>query len=347
MTDVLRVAGLTVDIPNRTGELIRVLHDVDFTVGRGEIVGVVGESGSGKTMLMRSVIGILPDTAVRTWELCEVDGVDRTDDQAPTPSRRNGASAATRAPAQPDQSGLDPGSPSATRPPTPPRHPGLDPGSPRATRLPVSMIFQDPMTSLNPVRRIGYHLVEVIRRFQGATGGKAKQLGIDALAQVGINDPARRFRQYPHELSGGMRQRVMIAMALLAKPSLLIADEPTTALDVTVQAQILDLITELRRETGLAVALVTHDLGVVAGTCDRVAVMCRGRVVEVGTTDEIFYDPQHPYTRALLAAAPGTDVAGGSLTVSGGVAPEWVDATAVTVQHSPTHFSLVPAEAAS
>ena len=296
MTDVLRVAGLTVDIPNRAGELVRVLHDVDFTVGRGEIVGVVGESGSGKTMLMRSVIDILPETAVRTWTACEVDGVDR----------------ATRSP---------------------------------GSRLPVSMIFQDPMTSLNPVRRIGYHLVEVIRRFQGAAGNRAKQLGIEALTLVGINDPARRFRQYPHELSGGMRQRVMIAMALLAKPALLIADEPTTALDVTVQAQILDLITELRREAGLAVALVTHDLGVVAGTCDRVAVMCRGRVVEVGTTDEIFYEPQHPYTRALLAAAPGTDVAGGSLTVSGGVAPEWVDASAVSVRHSPTHFSLVPGEA--
>ncbi|MCA0253104.1 MAG: ABC transporter ATP-binding protein [Actinobacteria bacterium] len=297
MTDVLRVAGLTVDIPNRDGVAVRVLHDVDFTVGHGEIVGVVGESGSGKTMLMRSVVDILPETAIRTWTACEVDGVDRT----------------TRS---------------------------------RGDRLPVSMIFQDPMTSLNPVRRIGYHLVEVIRRFQGVTGGRARQLGIEALDQVGIDDPARRFRQYPHELSGGMRQRVMIAMALLAKPSLLIADEPTTALDVTVQAQILDLITDLRREARLAVALVTHDLGVVAGTCDRVAVMCRGRVVEVGTTDEIFYDPQHPYTRALLAAAPGTEAAGGSLTVSGGVASEWVDASAVRVQHSTTHASLVPAEVA-
>ena len=297
MTDVLRVAGLTVDIPNRDGVAVRVLHDVDFTVGHGEIVGVVGESGSGKTMLMRSVVDILPETAIRTWTACEVDGVDRT----------------TRS---------------------------------RGDRLPVSMIFQDPMTSLNPVRRIGYLLVEVIRRFQGVTGGRARQLGIEALDQVGIDDPARRFRQYPHELSGGMRQRVMIAMALLAKPSLLIADEPTTALDVTVQAQILDLITDLRREARLAVALVTHDLGVVAGTCDRVAVMCRGRVVEVGTTDEIFYDPQHPYTRSLLAAAPGTEAAGGSLTVSGGVASEWVDASAVRVQHSTTHASLVPAEVA-
>ena len=318
MTDVLRVAGLTVDIPNRDGVPVRVLHDVDFTVGRGEIVGVVGESGSGKTMLMRSVIDILPETALRTWNECEVDGVDRTLRVAPDAPRRWSSLA----------------------------RPELVEGSRPGDRLPVSMIFQDPMTSLNPVRRIGYHLTEVIRRFQGVTGGKARELGIAALDQVGINDPARRFRQYPHELSGGMRQRVMIAMALLARPSLLIADEPTTALDVTVQAQILDLITELRHQTGLAVALVTHDLGVVAGTCDRVAVMCRGRVVEVGTTDEVFYAARHPYTQALLAAAPGTDVAGGGITVSGGVPAEWVDAGAVYVEHSPTHRSLVPAEEA-
>ncbi len=298
MTDVLRVAGLTVDIPNREGVPVQVLHDVDFHVGRGEIVGVVGESGSGKTMLMRSVIDILPETAVRQWTACEVDGVDRR----------------TRA---------------------------------RGVRLPVSMIFQDPMTSLNPVRRVGYHLVEVIRRFQGVTGGKAQRLGVEALDQVGINDPGRRFRQYPHELSGGMRQRVMIAMALLAKPTLLIADEPTTALDVTVQAQILDLIAELRREVGLAVALVTHDLGVVAGTCDRVAVMCQGRIVEEGTTDEIFYSARHPYTKALLAAVPGTDAAADRLTTTGARVPAaWVDAGAVYVRHSPTHRSLVPAEVA-
>ena len=298
MTDVLHVAGLTVDIPNREGVPIRVLHDVDFTVGRGEIVGVVGESGSGKTMLMRSVIDILPETAVRQWTACDVDGTDRR----------------TRA---------------------------------RGVRLPVSMIFQDPMTSLNPVRRIGYHLVEVIRRFQGVSGSRAAQLGVEALDQVDINDPGRRFRQYPHELSGGMRQRVMIAMALLAKPTLLIADEPTTALDVTVQAQILDLITELRREVGLAVALVTHDLGVVAGTCDRVAVMCQGRIVEEGTTDEIFYSAQHPYTRALLAAVPGTEAASDTLVTTGTRVPAaWVDVGAVYVQHSPTHRSLVPAEVA-
>ena len=314
MTDVLRVAGLSVDIPHRDGVAIRVLHEVDFTVGRGEIVGVVGESGSGKTMLMRAVMGILPERAIRTWSACELDGVDR----------RVRVS---------DLRGRKPEAPSV---------PGGGNG-----RLPASMIFQDPMTSLNPVRRIGYHLIEVIRRFQGVTGRRAKQAAIEALDQVGINDPPRRYRQYPHELSGGMRQRVMIAMALLAKPALLIADEPTTALDVTVQAQILDLIADLRRDSGLAVALVTHDLGVVAGTCDRVAVMCQGRVVEEGTADEVFYTARHPYTVALLAAVPGTESAGTQLGVTAQVAPEWVDASAVYVRHSPTHRSLVPAKEAS
>ncbi|MDQ7991955.1 MAG: ABC transporter ATP-binding protein [Propionicimonas sp.] len=299
MTDALRLSGLTVDITSRDGAAVRVLHDVDFRVGRGEIVGVVGESGSGKTMLMRSVVDILPERAIRSWSACEVDGSDRTARE-------------------------------------------------RRERLPVSMIFQDPMTSLNPVRRIGFHLVEVIRRFQRLTGQRAKRLAIDTLDQVGIDDPARRYRQYPHELSGGMRQRVMIAMALLARPALLIADEPTTALDVTVQAQILDLITSLRRDAGLSVALVTHDLGVVAGTCDRVAVMCRGRIVEEGTTDEVFYDARHPYTRALLAAVPGADAARPGLATTGEpVEAGWVDAGAVHVRHSPTHRSLVPAEVAA
>jgi ABC-type dipeptide/oligopeptide/nickel transport system ATPase component len=169
---------------------------------------------------------------------------------------------------------------------------------------PAAMVFQDPMTSLDPVRRIGYHLVEVVRRHASAHG-HARDQAIAALARVGIDDPVRRFRQYPHELSGGMRQRVMIAMALLAEPELLLADEPTTALDVTIQAQILDLIADLRATEGLTVVLVTHDLGVIAGLADRVMVMSAGRVVEEGPVDDIFYAPRHPYTRALLAARPG------------------------------------------
>lgn len=170
-------------------------------------------------------------------------------------------------------------------------------------KLPISMIFQDPMTALNPVRTIGYHLVEIIRRFRHIKSKKATALAIAELKKVGIDNPEARFRQFPHELSGGMRQRVLIAMALLAKPSLLIADEPTTALDVTIQAQILKLIRALNRESGLSVILVSHDFGVVAGMCDFIQVMYQGRIVETGSVEEIFYQPAHAYTKQLLASA--------------------------------------------
>jgi oligopeptide transport system ATP-binding protein len=180
----------------------------------------------------------------------------------------------------------------------------------RGNRL--AMIFQDPLTSLNPYLRISRQLTEVLEVHQGASPAAARRAAITMLERVGMPDPARRIDQYPHQFSGGMRQRVMIAMALLCQPEVLFADEPTTALDVTIQAQILELITELRRSSGTAVVLITHDLGVVAGSTDRVAVMYAGRIVETGPTAEVFARPRHPYTRGLLASTPRIDTPPGS-----------------------------------
>ncbi|KMM36820.1 ABC transporter ATP-binding protein [Guptibacillus hwajinpoensis] len=171
----------------------------------------------------------------------------------------------------------------------------------------ISMIFQEPMTALNPVFTIGYQLREPLMIHKRLSKREATQKAITLLDQVGIPHPVSKLKQFPHELSGGMRQRVMIAMALACNPSLLIADEPTTALDVTIQAQILDLIDDLKADLGMGVVMVTHDMGVVAEVADRVMVMYAGEVVEVGTVTEIFEAPKHPYTRGLLASVPNID----------------------------------------
>ena len=168
----------------------------------------------------------------------------------------------------------------------------------------VSIIFQDPMTSLNPVYTIGNQIVEVILLHTQKTKKEAWARARELLELVGINEPDRRLKQYPHELSGGMRQRVMIAIALACEPKLLIADEPTTALDVTIQAQILELMQDLRQKLGMSIIMITHDLGVVASMCEKIAVMYAGHIVEYGTTDEIFYNPQHEYTKGLINSIP-------------------------------------------
>lgn len=171
----------------------------------------------------------------------------------------------------------------------------------------VSIIFQDPMTSLNPVYTVGNQIEEVIRLHTDKNKEEARARAIELLTLVGINEPEKRLKQYPHELSGGMRQRVMIAIALACEPKLLIADEPTTALDVTIQAQILELMMELREKLGMAIIMITHDLGIVASMCERIAVMYAGRIVEYGTTDDIFYNPKHEYTKGLIKSIPRLD----------------------------------------
>ena len=168
----------------------------------------------------------------------------------------------------------------------------------------VSIIFQDPMTSLNPVYTIGNQIREVILLHTGKSKKEANERAKELLTLVGINEPEKRLKQYPHELSGGMRQRVMIAIALACEPKLLIADEPTTALDVTIQAQILELMQELRKKLGMSIIMITHDLGVVASMCEKIAVMYAGHIVEYGTTDEIFYQPGHEYTKGLINSIP-------------------------------------------
>lgn len=251
MTNIVELKNLTVNYkPNKEVDK-QLIHGIDINFRKGHITGVVGESGSGKSILMRSIMSILPNNIFDKNDKFIFDGKEVK----------------------------------------------------KGEKLPISMIFQNPMTSLDPVRTIGFHLIEVIERFQNKSKEEAKKLAIEQLEKVGIFNAPLRMEQYPHELSGGMRQRILIAMALLANPKLLVADEPTTALDVTVQAQILSLIKKLQKETELSVALVSHDFGVIAGMCDYVYIMYRGRVVEKGNVEEIFSNAQHPYTKQLLAAA--------------------------------------------
>ena len=251
MTNIVELKNLTVNYkPNKEVDK-QLIHGIDINFRKGHITGVVGESGSGKSILMRSIMSILPNNIFDENDKFNFDGKEVK----------------------------------------------------KGEKLPISMIFQNPMTSLDPVRTIGFHLIEVIERFQNKSKEEAKKLAIVQLEKVGILNAPLRIEQYPHELSGGMRQRILIAMALLANPKLLVADEPTTALHVTVQAQILSLIKKLQKETELSVALVSHDFGVIAGMCDYVYIMYRGRVVEKGNVEEIFSNAQHPYTKQLLAAA--------------------------------------------
>ncbi|MDK2563543.1 ABC transporter ATP-binding protein [Romboutsia sedimentorum] len=186
----------------------------------------------------------------------------------------------------------------------------------------IAMIFQDPMTSLNPTMTIGKQIMEGIIKHQKTSRQEAKVKAMELIDLVGISDPEKRFKQYPHQFSGGMRQRIVIAISLACNPKVLIADEPTTALDVTIQAQILELIKDLQAKTGVAVIFITHDLGVVANMADRVAVMYAGKIIEYGTSDDIFYNPQHPYTWGLLGSMPTLDIGDNDLYNIPGTPPD-------------------------
>jgi len=260
---ILSVESLSLSFPTYTG-FVKVLHDVSFTVKKGETLAIVGESGSGKTVTMRRVVHLLKKV--------------HTDGGRIRLKKRDGHIQ--------DITTLSNSEARQIR--------GVD----------MSMIFQEPMTSLNPLFTIGNQLAEALLTHQKVAGNQVAEKVIALLELVRIPDARQRFQEYPHQMSGGMRQRVMTAMALACNPQLLIADEPTTALDVTIQAQILALIRSLQQELGMAVVFITHDMGVVAELADRVVVMYRGRVVEESDVYSLFAKPRHPYTRALLRAIP-------------------------------------------
>ena len=262
---VLDIAGLSVSVRGEDGER-DVVSNLSLTLARGETLCIAGESGSGKSMTALAIMQLLPQPAARIFSgKIRLHAVDLGDTDLAT----------------------------------------LDERQMRRIRGDrIAMIFQEPMTSLNPVLSIGRQLTESIEAHTNLSRAQARQRAIEALKAVRISEAESRLRQFPHELSGGMRQRVMIAMALALEPDVLIADEPTTALDVTVQGEVLELLRDLQRQHGTSVILITHDMGVVAEMADRVIIMRHGRMVEEGTTSDIFARPQADYTRELLAAVP-------------------------------------------
>ncbi len=262
---LLEVRNLRVEFRLPTSTIYAV-NGVSFDVARGEVLGLVGESGCGKSVTALSIPGLVakPHGHIVGGEVLLYDNAGHARDLTKL-----------------HESELQ-----------------------KVRGDEISMVFQDPMTSLNPVLTIGFQLIEPLKIHRGMSDAQAQDAAAQLLERVGIPEAKQRLRDYPHQFSGGMRQRVMIAMAVACEPSLLIADEPTTALDVTIQAQILDLLNDLRRETGTSVIIITHDLGVVAETADKVAVIYAGLVVESASVFDIYRRPLHPYTQALLASVP-------------------------------------------
>ena len=260
---LLEIKNLCTEFSTDQGAVYAV-RGVSLALESGEVLGIVGESGSGKSQTMYSIMGLLAENCRVTQGSVCFDGQDIS--RAAFDSRKKYEAAMRRL---------------------------------RGNSM--SMIFQDPMTFLNPVLKIETQLVEPLLNHTSMTRDQAREKALELMRLVGIPAPEKRIRQYPFEFSGGMRQRIIIAIALACSPKLIIADEPTTALDVTIQAQVLELIGQLREERDSAIVLITHDLGVVAKLCDRVAIMYGGKIVEIGTDKEIFYEPRHPYTNGLLA----------------------------------------------
>jgi len=282
---VVDIRNLEVTFATDGGD-IPAVDDVSLTVDSGEVVAIVGESGSGKSVTAKSIIGLLPETAV-TRGVILLNGRDVV---------------------------------------------GLSGEKLRATRgLDAAMVFQEPSTSLNPVYTVGWQLAEGLRAHGKYSRRQARAKAIEYLGKVGIPEPEKRIDHYPHQFSGGQKQRVVIAMALALDPELIIADEPTTALDVTVQAEILDLLRRCRDEFGTAIILITHNMGVVADLADRVVVMYEGKVVEQATATTLFGSPQHPYTQKLLAAVPRIDTTRERTPVA--EAPPVVQATDLVIEY--------------
>ena len=257
---------------NLRGKVLHAIRGIDLDLYQGEVLAIVGESGSGKSVFTKSFMGLLDANGSITSGTIDYDG--RADGK---PLRLSDL--------RTEKDWL------------------------RVRGREIAMVMQDPMTSLNPLKTIGAQIMEAVALHQGLKGAAAKEKTLEYLRDVGISDPEKRFKQYPHEFSGGMRQRVVIAIAVACSPKILICDEPTTALDVTIQAQILQLLKEMRFKYDLTIVMITHDLGVVAKVADYVDVMYAGKIVETGTIDEIFYEPRHPYTWGLLSAMPDLDTA--------------------------------------
>lgn len=296
VTPLLDVRNLTVELPTTQG-WVRPVNDVSLQIAASETLGLVGESGSGKTMLSLALMGLLPAGARTSGEAWLKEGAAPLAPETAQPKKQSKVIIESDVPvkfsgdcAEVSRRNLFALSERQMQ---------------RMRGREIAMVFQEPMTSLNPVMRVGAQIEEAIRAHEPRlTRAESAARVNTAMEQAAIPDPKLRARQYPHQLSGGLRQRVMIAMSLAPSPDLLIADEPTTALDVTVQKQILDLLDHLRRQLGLGMLFITHDLGVVAKVADQLAVMYAGRIVEQGPAREVLARPQHPYTQGLLAASP-------------------------------------------